>query len=107
MTILSNIHRLCQVPCRHDRAVFPAGMTYKVSVLQSPVSVSRVSISGHSLDSVGLRSFLRTQVGRTMFNVSQGIRVTGGQCEDRRGCECGTAHLEQEICGHVSGKDHS
>ena len=72
----------------------------------SPVSVSRVSISGHSLDSVGLRSFLRTQVGRTMFNVSQGIRVTGGQCEDRRGCECGTAHLEQEICGHVSGKDY-
>ena len=91
-----------QVPCQHDRAVFPPGMTYKVSVEESEVTLSQVSINNKLLDSVATRAFLRTEVGRAMFNVTRRVRVTGDHCRDRRGCTCGTRHLEQTICGHVT-----
>ena len=101
-TLMTPLPHSDQVPCQHDRAVFPPGMTYKVSVEESEVTVSQVRINNKELDSVATRAFLRTEVGRTMFNVTRRVRVSGDHCRDRRGCTCGTRHLEQTICGHVT-----
>ena len=87
-----------QVPCQHDRVVFPQDMTYLVSITESDVTVAQLSLAGRSLDNVGWRSIVRTEVGRRMFNVTREVSVTGSHCRDWRGCQCGTRHQEEIIC---------
>ena len=87
-----------QVPCQHDRVVFPPDMTYLVSITESDVTVAQLSLAGRSLDNVGWRSIVRTEVGRRMFNVTREVSVTGSHCRDWRGCQCGTRHQEEIIC---------
>ena len=41
-----------QVPCLHDRAVFPPDMAYKVSITDTDVTVAGVSINNRALDGV-------------------------------------------------------
>ena len=41
-----------QVPCHHDRAIFPPDMTYKVSITDTDVTVAGVSINKRALDGV-------------------------------------------------------
>ena len=105
-----------QVPCLHDRAVFPPDMAYKVSITDTDVTVAGVSINKRALDGVrpiyfcsghhflcqvGLRAMFRTKVGSLMFNVTRRVSVTGEQCRDPRGCECGTSEHAQTVCGYV------
>ena len=106
-----------QVPCRHDRAVFPPDMTYKVSITDTDVTVAGISINKRALNGVkinrssimvhsyviqvGLRAMFRTKVGSLMFNVTRRVSVTGERCRDPRGCECGTSEHAQTVCGYV------
>ena len=41
-----------QVPCHHDRAVFPPDMAFKVSITDTDVTVAGVSINKRALDGV-------------------------------------------------------
>ena len=94
-----------QVPCQHDTAVFPANISPLASLTQTDVTVGQLRLAGRSLDEVGWRSLVRTEVGRRMFNVSRELRLLG-HCEDRRGCECGTTEQLQEIiCSHAGGEN--
>ena len=72
-----------QVPCQYDRVVFPPQMTYKVSIRDSDVRVAEVVINNKVMDSVGLRSVFRSEVGGRMFNVTRSVEVTRGHCEAR------------------------
>ena len=73
-----------QVPCQHDHVVFPTDMTYKMSVLDEDVTVSKLSMNGRALDSGSLRTVFQSDVGKRMFNVSKSVRITDRQCTVRR-----------------------
>ena len=92
-----------QVPCQYDRVVFPPQMTYKVSIRDSDIRVGEVVINNKVMDSVGLRSVFRSQVGGRMFNVTRTVEVSRSHCEARAGCVCGTGHQEATICGYAGG----
>ena len=93
-----------QVPCQHDTVVFPANISYLVSLTETDVTVGHLRLAGRDLDGVGWRSLVRTEVGRRMFNVSRELRLVG-RCEDWRGCVCGTELQQEIVCRHAGG-DH-
>ena len=84
-----HLHR---IPCRHDEAVFPRDNVYKCASAHR-IDVSRLSVSGSSLDSVGFRAMANTKIGRIMFNMSGEVYVHEDRCSDPEGCVCGNRDL--------------
>ena len=91
---LSPQPHLHRVPCRHDEVVFPRNGAYKCGSAHR-VDVSRISVSGNSLDSVGFRAMANTKVGRIMFNMSAEVYVHEDRCSDPEGCVCGNRNLRE------------
>ncbi|XP_023327575.1 protein amnionless [Eurytemora carolleeae] len=93
-----------QVPCKHDTAVFPPNMTYKVSLHEQDVRIGGLIISNIQMSGVDWRATKDSRVGRKMFNFTKTLTVSGTYCNDPTGCMCGNEDLEYKICENARGK---
>ncbi|XP_071452940.1 protein amnionless-like [Hetaerina americana] len=84
-----------QIPCEHDKVVFPSGSNFRVILPRVSTAIGSLIIEGQALDTEAWRVMTESNVGRMQFIGDPNVIAILGEdgadhpCRNPTGCYCG------------------